>query len=192
MQRASTEVVVKQIHPEKINSQSEFWHKSSDWERQDNMVRLLAEHLAGSPDQSSHSLLAQGIGSASKVSLEYQSSGEPYLKLQLPYDRGWASLQLALPKASFIIDDVNRSEGILYTRYEQKNKQKKRRGFIRGVFGFLLLAPSVEEQAGADKYLISASDKENYIQIKISREAGSVLQPNEQAFMLRQILGKIS
>ena len=94
------------------------------------MINLLAEHLADSPNRASYSLLAQGIGSASKVKLLYDNSSEPYLSLSLPFDRAWASLGLALKKANFDISDLNRSRGFYVARSNGSALVKKEKGFI--------------------------------------------------------------
>lgn len=192
VQRFSTEIVVKQTNRQTQRIQGQIWDNSSANGRQENMVTLLAEHLAGSPDQSSHSLLAQGIGSVSKVSLEYHNNGEPYIRLQLPFDRGWGSLQLALTKASFVIDDLNRDEGVYYTKFKPKNKRQKKPGIIRRTFRFLTFRQPAKKESALDNYLVKAVDQDDFVQISIARESGPALQFNEQAFMLRKILGKLS
>ena len=58
--------------------------------------------------------------------MQYDDAGNPYLALQLPFDRGWASLALALEKAAFRVDDLNRSEGIYYTTLSSKKSKKKK------------------------------------------------------------------
>jgi len=192
VQSFTTEIVIKQTNRQAERNPGQLWDESSNVARQENMVTLLAEHLAGSPDQSSHSLLAQGIGSVSKVSLEYLDSGEPFIRLQLPFDRGWGSLRLALTKASFVIDDLNREEGIYYTKFKPKNRQKKKAGIFRRTFRFLTFRRPSEKESVLDSYLVKAVDQNNYVQISIARESGPALQLNEQAFMLRKILGKLS
>ena len=144
------------------------------------------------PDQSSHSLLAQGIGSVSKVSLEYYPDGQPYIQLLLPYDRGWGSVSLALTKASFVIDDLNRDKGIYYTTFEPKKKKKKKVGVIRRAFRSLAFWRSAKKETKFEKYLVRVVEKENFLEIKIARDAGVDLQSNEQAYLLRKILGKLS
>ncbi len=192
VQRNTTEVWVKQTASLAEEAPFAPWQESTDFERQSNMATLLAEHLAGSPDQSSHSLLAQGIASASKVNMYYRDTGEPFLQLELPYDRGWASLHLALEKASFKIDDLDRDRGVFFTRHVPEAKKKKKRGWLRRLFGFLNPVRSAKKDAEGQKYLVNAQDRQGVVIITIAREKGPVLEDNEKAFLLRKILNKIS
>jgi len=191
VQRLTTEIVVKQADRKTEKLQGQLWKESSSQVRQENMVTLLAEHLAGSPDQSSHSLLAQGIGSVSKVSLEYHADGQPFIHLQLPFDRGWGSLKLALTKAGFVVDDLNREKGIYYTKFVPKAKKKKA-GFIRRTFRFFAFWKSTKEETAFAQYQIRTVDKNSYLEISIARDGEPALQSNEQAFLLRKIVGKLS
>ncbi len=159
-------------------------------ERETNMVTLLAEHLANSPGNASHSLLAQGIGSASKVSLEYDDAGKPFLRLQLPFDRGWASLGLALEKASYQVNDLDRSAGTYFVHYNPNRKPAKKPGFFARLFG----AGNDKEPAlpAADAMRVLADHDGEALRITIRREQAPALKPNEQAFMLRRIQNKLS
>ena len=161
-----------------------------DDSRRENMVTLLAEHLAGSPEQSSHSLLAQGLGSAAKVKLQYEKNGEPYLQLQLPFDRGWASLGLALKKASFVVHDLDRSEGVYLANYVERKKQANKPGFFARLFGRNKADAKPDENPAA--LAVTAAPAKGGVRIKLQRREQPLLKANEQAFLLRKILHKLS
>ena len=168
------------------------WEKASTSQiREDNMVKLLSEHLASAPNQPSHSLLAQGIGSASRVILNYDAEGRPYLALYLPFDRAWASLGLALNKASFKVSDLNRSTGVYYVHSIPKAKKEKKRGFVKRLLGI----GKADQSLPADKIdPLSLSTKQDgsALIIYVQREAEPSLRINEQAFLLRRIQSKLS
>ena len=192
VQKDTTEVLV--IHREVPLSAGDAalsWQgNSSSQVREDNMVKLLSEHLANSPNQASHSLLAQGIGSASKVALRYDDAGRPYLDLQLPFDRAWASLGLALRKASYEVSDLDRSQGIYYAHYVPKSEQQKKRGFFKRLFG---IGKNKEKAAKEiDPLRVETRHNGSSLLITIQREAQPLLRANEQAFMLRRIQHKLS
>ena len=163
--------------------------------RRENMIALLAEHLASSPEQSSHSLLAQGLGSASKVKLQYDQSGDPYLHLALPFDRGWASLGLALKKASFVVRDLDRSGGVYFAEYVERGKKAKKRGFFARLFGRNKSEGGKPGKDGTPELAplqITAVPAGDALVIKLQRREQPLLKSNEQAFMLRKILHKLS
>lgn len=193
VQKETTEIYVLQFSSAEANEkpQSIGWAAgSSSVARETNMAELLAAHLANRPQQPSHSLLAQGIGSASKVSLEYDQSGLPFLALQLPFDRAWASLALALEKSSYTVDDLDRSQGIYYVRDVKKTAKEKRPGFIKR-----LLSRKSEAEREAERgehYQIKTQYNNQILQINIHRERTPVLKSNEQAFLLKRIQLKLS
>lgn len=196
VQKETTEIVVVHRSHEVSNEETPApdWTGSSTSQlREDNMVRLLSEHLAGSPNQASHSLLAQGLGSASKVRLRYDDSGMPSLSLQLPFDRAWASLGLALKKASYEVSDLDRSKGVYYVYYVEPADKPKKRGFFKRLFGIgKAKAKALAESAEADLLQISTHHDGSALIISIQREAQPLLRSNEQAFMLRRIQNKLS
>lgn len=189
IQKNSTEIWVKQSTGTANTDREGFWTVSSSALRQENMAYLVAEHLAGSPDQSSHSLLAQGIGSASKVSLEYSNNGDPYLDLQLSFDRGWAALQSALEKASFEIEDLDRSNGIYYTRYIERKKKEKKPGYLKRMYRFIVRSKKVEQNTD---FVVKTVQQGESLIITLKSIEKPLLESNEQAFMLRKILNKLS
>ena len=192
VQKDTTEVLVKQREVA-LSSDVETvsWQGDSSTKlREDNMVKLLSEHLANSPNQASHSLLAQGIGSASKVAMRYDDQGRPYLELQLPFDRAWASLGLALRKASYEVSDLDRSQGIYYAHYVPKSEKEKKRGFFKRLFG---IGKNKEKAAAViDPLRVETRHTGSSLLITIQREAQPLLRANEQAFMLRRIQHKLS
>ena len=198
IQKETTEIIVVQqagtadaVSGNAAASGAINWRSGSSSQlREDNMVKLLSEHLANSPNQASHSLLAQGIGSASKVALKYDDSGRPYLDLHLPFDRAWASLGLALRKASYEVSDLDRSKGVYYAHYVAKSEREKKRGFFKRLFG--IGKPKAEDKKGIDPMRIETRHDGSRLIISIQREAEPLLRSNEQAFMLRRIQSKLS
>ena len=194
VQKDTTEILIVQrsvAANESIDAAPSWSQTSSVQLREDNMVKLLSEHLANSPSQPSHSLLAQGIGSASRVILQYDTNGRPFLALYLPFDRAWASLGLALRKASFQVSDLNRSAGVYYAYSVPKAKKAKKRGLFKRVLGI-----GKEQQPLPDNEInpltLQAKHDGSALIIYVQREAKPDLRTNEQAFLLRRIQGKLS
>ena len=194
VQKNTTEILVTQRSialNESVDVAPNWQQTSTSQMREDNMVKLLSEHLASAPNQPSHSLLAQGIGSASRVIFNYDDEGRPYLALYLPFDRAWASLGLALKKSSFKVTDLNRSAGVYYAHAIPKAKKEKKRGFFKRLLGI----GEVDQSLPADEIdplSLNVHQDGTALIIYVQREAESELRINEQAFLLRRIQGKLS
>ena len=194
VQENTTEIAITQrsvAANESIDAAPSWSQTSSLKTREDNMVKLLSEHLASSPSQPSHSLLAQGIGSASRVILHYDTDGRPYLALYLPFDRAWASLGLALRKASFEVSDLNRSAGVYYAYSVPKAKKAKKRGFFKRMLGIDKDQQPLPDNE-IDPLTLQAKHDGSALIIYVQREVAPDLRTNEQAFLLRRIQGKLS
>ena len=191
VQKATTEIEITQQATTATGSSAtpaSWGNASSDSKREDNMINLLAEHLADSPNRASYSLLAQGIGSASKVKLLYDNSSEPYLSLSLPFDRAWASLGIALKKANFDISDLNRSRGFYLARSNGATSVKEEKGFISRLF-----SRSKDEKATAAETLeFSARHNGSNLIIQVQSQTGSSLDIKEQTVILRRVQKKLS
>ncbi|MDX1506502.1 MAG: outer membrane protein assembly factor BamC [Spongiibacter sp.] len=86
----------------------DFPEVSTDLQREDQMVRVLAQYLADSEAQGTVSILARRGGSESKGKIFLEGEeGNHYLRLFLPNERAWAALGLALTKAGFEIEDAS-------------------------------------------------------------------------------------
>ena len=194
VQENTTEIAITQrsvAANESVDTVPRWSQVSSLKTREDNMVKLLSEHLASSPSQPSHSLLAQGLGSASRVILHYDADGRPYLALYLPFDRAWASLGLALSKASFKVSDLNRSAGVYYAHSVPKAKKAKKRGLFKRILGIDKDQQPLPDNE-VDPLTLQAKHDGSALIIYVQRETAPDLRTNEQAFLLRRIQGKLS
>ena len=82
------------------------------------MLAAVAQFLADSAGSSPVSMIAeQGIAASGKISMQEAPDGYTFLRLELPFDRAWASLGRALEKSSFEITDRDRSSGTYYVRF---------------------------------------------------------------------------
>jgi len=193
VQQNTTEVVIKQ----QLSDAADLsWKRSSDTERETSMANLLAQFLASSPEEVSHSLLAQGISTANKAGLSYTSDGQPYIELQLPFQRGWASVGLALQKAEFKVTDKDHDNGLYYANYEPSSDRRQAK---RGLFSRLAFWRSKKDEGIRGDYKVTIVPEDNsgqegtqLLNVKIKSDAGQDLQNNEQAYLLNRILVKLS
>jgi outer membrane protein assembly factor BamC len=116
VQRGTSELHVLQMH--RKGSASEWPATSDDPAQAAAMQQAIAQFLADSTDSAPVSMIAeQGISAGGKITMQQAPEGYTYLRLELPFDRAWASLGRALEKSAFEITDRDRSSGIYYVRY---------------------------------------------------------------------------
>ena len=190
VQRSSSEVHILQFQQPFAAASAEQidWpEKSVSAEREKQMTQTLAQHLASSSEFESVSLMAQGIGSASRVNLVRNTTGEPVVKLSLPFDRAWASLGSALKKADFNVVDLNRSKGLYYVAYEPADDEDKP-GFFSRLFG----AGKKEEDAEAKNYLFNVERLDDGVQIGIRKSADKELAEEQAKALLERVKGYLS
>ncbi len=116
VQRGSSELHVLQMNR---SAQSDEWPtESDDAEQEQEMLRAVAQFLADSADSTPVSMIAeQGLSADGRISLQEAADGSTYIRLQLSFERAWASLARALEKSSFEITDRDRSQGLYYARF---------------------------------------------------------------------------
>ena len=116
MQRGTSELHILQMTQR--GAEGEWPGKSDDMQLEAQMIQAVAQYLADSAESAPVSMVAeQGISAGGKISLQETPQGDSFLRLELPYDRAWASLGRALEKSYFEITDRDRSAGIYYVRF---------------------------------------------------------------------------
>lgn len=127
LQHGSSEVYVQQMgyrqHTAQDQPPAQWPQASVDAERESWMLKELATYLANTGDESTVSLLAQGISTVNKVYLTRDASGQPVIDLRLGFDRAWASLGRSLDRADLVVKDLDRSAGVYYVVYEPGRKK---------------------------------------------------------------------
>jgi outer membrane protein assembly factor BamC len=137
VQRGSSEVYILQAD----NSAGETtWPTtSSNPQRESEMMKVLAQFIADNGGTGAVSMLAQkGIDAQGKVFVERMSGQPQHLRLALPFNRAWASLEIALPKAGFAVDDTNRGERYLTVHYDPPiDKDAEKKGFFTKIWDWI-------------------------------------------------------
>lgn len=107
----------------------EVWPtKSTSQEREEWMVKELAQHLAQTISNASASLLGQNIGGEVKASY-VQGAAEPTLKLNVAQGRAWATITHSARQEGFVTWDLSEPLGLIFAGYNED--QTKERGFFR-------------------------------------------------------------
>ncbi len=162
---------------------------SADATRAGDMLMALAQFIANTSETAPVSMMAQqAIRAGGKVSLQEESDGIPYIRLELSYYRAWASVERALRESSFEIRDLDRSNGRFYIRYVEPDEDDG------GWFDWMF-----DGDEGAEGSLLTEQDfvllvKEqtgDIVQISITREDKIELSLANNQSLLALIKGNI-
>lgn len=177
VQRGTSEVYVLQAD---IRAGQDQWPgTSSNHDRETIMVEELAQYLADSSTAAVSMLVQQTLDSAGRVSLRETPEGEPYLNLQLPFSRAWASVGLALEKAGFTVDDLNRDQRIYYLHFIDEDVEEP--GFFARLFS------AKKDQQGIP-YLVYVKEKDSgNVLISIERQDNEKMGRDEELKRLKLI-----
>ena len=131
----------------------------------------------------------EAIKASGKVSMQEDDAELPYIRLELPFYRAWASVERAVGASSFQTRDRDRSSGRLYIRYVENPDDDG------GWFDWLF-----SDSADADTKVLTefdfvltiAEQAEGVVSITIAREDAVALTPAQAQSMLSLIKGNIS
>lgn len=191
VQRGTSEVYIVQAD---ANAGESSWPAtSSNAQREADMLQALAQFVADNGGAGAVSMLAQqGINAQGKVFLE-RLAGQPLqLRLALSFERAWASLETALPKAGFVVDDRNRSDRQLWIRYDPAEVDDgEDKGFFASIWDWIFSGDANDGDVFDDRktvYVVKMKDGGNNDQlIVIDRQDGAELAPGSREKLLNAI-----
>jgi len=130
---------------------------------EEGLLRELGGYLAAEVSSQSVSRAGQDLVGASKAELATATDGQPILRLNLDFDRAWASVTQALDAAEVSVTDLDRSEGVLYVDLPESllSGEPERRGFLGRKRQGALLAMQIQvtpDTTGG--YQVRAVDKD--------------------------------
>ncbi|MDX9873742.1 MAG: outer membrane protein assembly factor BamC, partial [Spongiibacteraceae bacterium] len=182
IQRNSAEVYVRQQ-----SGQGPWPSRSSDPAREAEMMEALAQFIADQGAMGTVSMLAQRtLESSGRVVLERRSGVPPALRLRLPFARSWASLDAALPRAGFVVEDRNADSRTIVARFapEDDTTEIEERGWFSSLWQ--RVRGSGDGERG-DRYLIRMEEI-NREQVRITldgAEGAAVPTAAVEALLLR-------
>ncbi len=123
LKRGTSEVSVRLLPAESGRaSLAELWQQASqDPDREQQVLELLMSYLQSEEAERSYSLVAQDISTGAKVFLQTEAA-EPFIRLDLSFERAWNALDKALQDAQVRVVDLNRSERVYLVSYEQDDE----------------------------------------------------------------------
>lgn len=186
VQRGTSEIYVLQ---DSIGG--EQWPADSDNpEREDAMVQELSQFVANSAAQGAVSMVAErALDSRGKVFLR-RDAGESYLDLRLPFARAWASLGLALEKAEFEVEDLDRSQREYWVKALPRQREQRECGWFSWLFG---CREDTDDNVTGRSYAVVVEPAEDEaVRIRIRARDGEPLSDEQVSALLKRIKGYIN
>ncbi len=187
VQRGSSELhVLQQSQVGDVN----VWPESSDNKEQEaEMLRALAQYIANSAETAPVSMVAdQAISAGGKISMQESTEGYTYIRLELPYDRAWASLSRALQQSYFEITDRDRTAGEYYTRFLGPESEEE-----DGWFDWLWDSDEAHPQAGQPFIVTASAMADGAVKIRIRpQDPEAPWDKREEQGLLALIKGNIN
>ncbi len=183
VQRATSEVYILQAD---IRAGQERWpEKSTSDDREQIMTQELAQYLADSSATAVSMLAQQAIDSSGRVTLEEDENAKTFIRLNLRFNRAWASTGRALEKAGFLVDDLNRKEQIYYVRFiEEEDRDDD--GFFSSLFGGND-SKEVSDDKGTAYYIKLHKQDTETVTLTIERDNGETMKKSETEKRLKLI-----
>ncbi len=184
VQMGSTEIKLLHDQVDKERETKESWpEESADDSREEMMVEILANALAGDVSSGTVSLQAQSIGGERKVEFVTPRVADPYLLMNLDYDRAWASADYALERGGFTTIDQNQSEGVFYVNYTPLDEEEK------GWFGRLF---SGGDEKLSVNYRVKVAREEDGVQVRVVGSEGESVDRDEAIRLLKVVRANLS
>lgn len=130
---------------------------------EEGLLKELGGYLASEVSSQSVSRAGQDLVGASKAELATALDGQPILRLNLDFDRAWASVTQALDNAEIAVTDLDRSEGVFYVDLPESllSGEPERRGFFgRKLKGEMQALQVLVVPYEASGYQVRVVDKE--------------------------------
>jgi outer membrane protein assembly factor BamC len=182
VQLNSTEISVLHQLKSIDNDTDKPWPTTSDLDlKEQDMVSFIANELVKQPDYASVSLLAQDIGGKSKVEIIKPEVADPYILVNLSFDRTWASINYSASRGGFTLVDHDVTKGLLLVNYSEEEVEQDS-STISGWF-----SKRKNDETLSANYRILVEQAESSIEIRIVTLDGDSLS-KEKALKLLYIV----
>ncbi|MEM1190247.1 MAG: outer membrane protein assembly factor BamC [Pseudomonadota bacterium] len=186
VQRGNSELHVLQMYE---RSEPGWPPQSDDLDIESEMLRGVAQYIANSADTAPVSMMAeQSMRATSRVALVDAGGESPYIDLELPFDRAWASLARSLELSGFEISDRNRSQGEYYATYRGDPDEKE-----GGWFSWLGSGDDEHPAEGVPLLIAMNTVDERRVEIRLAPETDpAALAARDREALLVLIKGNIN
>ena len=161
--------------------------ESDDGDLERKMLQDVAQYLANSAESVPISMMAdRSMSDSGRITLE-DTEQETRIRLALPFDRAWASLVKGTEQADFVIDDRNRSEGVLYATFVGPQEEED-----SGWFDWLWGGEDDHPLAGHRYQIHLDAVNDDMMLITLRGVDGEVIERREQQALLTILRGNIT
>jgi len=161
--------------------------ESDDGDLERKMLQDVSQYLANSAESVPISMMAdRSMSDSGRITLE-DTEQETRIRLALPFNRAWASLIKGTEQADFVIDDRNRSEGVLYATFVGPQEQEE-----SGWFDWLWGGEDDHPLAGHRYQIHLDAEKDDMMLITLRGIDGEVIERREQQALLTILRGNIT
>ncbi len=184
----SSEVRILQMQaPAGGEDAAEGWSRSTsqDPEREQEMMKLIANSLASDISSGTVSLLAQSIGGEAKVEVVVPKVADPYIIIKLDFDRAWASVLYSLSRGGFSVNDQNQLAGEVEVNYLPEGDTDEP-GFFGRLFSW------GDDAVEGQPYLVLISRIEQGVEVRIVQRDKSGVTKTYATELLKIIRSNLS
>jgi len=161
--------------------------QSDDDDLERKMLQDMAQYLANSADSTPISMMAdRAMSDSGRITLE-DTETVTRIRLELPFDRAWASVVKGTEDADFVIDDRDRSQGILYVTFAGPQDEEE-----SGWFDWLWGGEDDHPLAGHRYQIRLNAAGEKVILITLLGPEGAFVDRREQQALLTLLRGNIT
>jgi outer membrane protein assembly factor BamC len=170
--------------PRSQEDQAEWPQTSDSDQREQDILSMIANDLAGTENYASVSRLAQDIGGEAKVEVITPEVADPFILAKLSFDRTWASIIYSADRGGFTNIDQNRSEGVIYVNYTEPTTSEP--GFFSRWFG------GGKDEVLETNYRVLVETVGANVEIRIVGPEGQGLNKAEALRLLKTLRGNMS
>ncbi|SIT70978.1 Beta-barrel assembly machine subunit BamC [Ectothiorhodosinus mongolicus] len=153
----------------------------ADPEAEAQMLVQIMNHLAGIQTDEPAATGMQFVDVGPAVRLVSDAT-PPYVEVQGEFEPTWRRLGVMLDRASLLVDDVDRSNGIYYVTYRPERDQAERTGFLGRVFSREDLRVDTNTQ-----FRIIVREFEGLTRITVQNQQGEPASQRENDVVLTRI-----
>lgn len=125
------------------------------------MLRRLMLSLGVSDQQARRMLAQQGSSAPARSASLVQSTGGT-LVISEPFRQAWRQIGLALDRSGFAVEDRNRQDGVFYVRYDDPNREERKKKGMGARLAFWK-----KKEQGVEQYQVRLSERQGQTQVTI-------------------------
>ncbi|MBK5968263.1 MULTISPECIES: outer membrane protein assembly factor BamC [Thiorhodovibrio] len=157
--RGMEERLVRNTLGEEANT---VWEPApTDPGKESAMLRRMMLALGVSDQQAQRMLAQQGSNAPARSANLVQSSGGA-LVVSEPYRQAWRQIGLALDRSGFAVEDRNREDGVFYVRYDDPNRQERKKKGLGSRLSFWK-----KKDLGVEQYQVRLTEEQGKTRVTI-------------------------